>query len=269
MTTNVVIGAASGMGAAVAAQLSGTRRLIVADVDAERAAIVAHDLPGEVEVVACDVTDPDSIARLVAATGDLGALVITAGLSPTMASGEAIWQVNLFGMARVVHAFEAALVPGSVGVCFASTAGHMAPTDPRVDAVLDSFIDDPDLPAADALAAVGIPLDHAYLAYLWSKRGVMRLARRRAAAWGARGARLLSLSPGVVDTPMGRLEAEANPGMLPRVATFPIPRMAAPTEVAAVVGFLVSDAASFVTGTDILVDGGSMAVFSGLGELPS
>jgi NAD(P)-dependent dehydrogenase (short-subunit alcohol dehydrogenase family) len=88
---------------------------------------------------------------------------------------------------------------------------------------------------------------------------VIRLAKRRSGIWGESGARLLSLSPGVIDTPMGRLEDENEPAMAGMVADSALAREGRPEEIAAVVAFLTSDAASFLTGTDVLVDGGAVA----------
>ena len=100
-------------------------------------------------------------------------------------------------------------------------------------------------------------------AYACAKRGVLRLVRHRAAAFGGRGARLLSVSPGIVDTPMGRREAEQQPLMADLVANSPIGRMLEADEVAAVVEVLVSDVAAAMTGTDVLVDGGAVSQLLG------
>src|SRR4051794_25491055 len=99
--TNVVIGAGSGMGAAVARRLAGARRLILADRDPDAAARVAATLAADVQVVACDITDGEAVDAVVEATGVLGSLVLTAGLSPTMADGARILDVNLVGSDRV------------------------------------------------------------------------------------------------------------------------------------------------------------------------
>jgi NAD(P)-dependent dehydrogenase (short-subunit alcohol dehydrogenase family) len=255
-TTDVVIGAGSGMGAAVARLLVGRgNRLLLADRDETAATTIASGLAGNVQAVGCDITDEASVDSLVSQAGPLGALVVTAGLSPTMADGRRITEVNLVGMSRVVRAFESVLAPGSVAVCFASMAAAMVPTDPGVDAILD----DPASPTLyDELGALGL-LDHSGIAYAVSKRGVIRLVERQAKAWGAKGARLVSVSPGVIDTPMGRLEDANEPSMAGMVSASALQREGNPDELAAVVAFLVSDAASFITGTDILVDGGAVA----------
>jgi NAD(P)-dependent dehydrogenase (short-subunit alcohol dehydrogenase family) len=254
--TDVVIGAGSGMGAAVARRLSGSGRpLLLADRNLDAVAALADELSGEVHAVECDITDDASVASLVEDVGTPGAIVITAGLSPTMAEGRRITEVNLVGMDRVVRAFEPSLTAGSVCVCFASMASAMVPADPAVDAILDN---PRSASLLDELGALGL-LDHSGIAYAISKRGVIRLVERRAKAWGERGARLLSVSPGVIDTPMGRLEDANEPSMADMVSASALGREGLADEVAAAVAFLVSDAASFITGTDLLVDGGAVA----------
>lgn len=254
--TDVVIGAGSGMGAAVARLLAGRpNRLLLADRDRAAVDALAAELGGQVAAAPCDITDDASVADLATNAGSLGALVVTAGLSPNMADGRRITEVNLIGLDRVVRAFEPSLAAGSVGVCFASMAAAMVPSDPAVDAILDN----PDSPTLlDELGALGL-LEHSGIAYAVSKRGVIRLVERRAAVWGRKGARLVSVSPGVIDTPMGRLEDSNEPAMAGMVSASALEREGRPEELAAVVAFLISDAASFITGTDVLVDGGAVA----------
>ena len=132
--------------------------------------------------------------------------------------------------------------------------------DPALDAILDDPLD-PDLRARLEAALEGNwdGEEGSGAAYGWAKRGVIRLVRREASAWGARGGRLLSVSPGIINTPMSRQELEKQPMMQVMLDNTPVPRMGAPSEVADLVAFLVSDNADYLTGTDILIDGGVSA----------
>lgn len=254
--TNVVIGAGSGMGTEVARVLAPRGPLILADVDLDAVGTVAQELGGDVTSMACDVTDQEQIDAVAARIEDLGALVITAGLSGSMANGRRIFEVNLIGMARVLATMEPLLRPGSVGVLFASMSGHRVPE--RADLV--AVLDDPLAPDFfDAIEALGLDPDAPQFAYPVSKRGVHRLARRLCPPWGARGARILSVSPGINDTPMNRLDESRHPIMADIIKESPLGRRGRPEEVAAVVEFLTSDKASFMTGSDVLVDGGMVA----------
>ena len=135
--TDVIIGAGSGMGAAVAKALAGRQRpLVLADRDAKAAAEVARGLDADVEVVRCDIADATDVANLVERVGPLSALVLTAGLSPNMGDGRHIYTVNLVAADAVVRAFEPVLQPSSVAVCFASSAAYSVPPNPAIDALL-------------------------------------------------------------------------------------------------------------------------------------
>ena len=251
--TNVVIGAASGLGAEVARQLTPRGRLIIADRSIEGVQELADELSGNAEPMMCDVTDVTQIEDVLAAAGDLGALVVTAGLSGAQADARTIFEVNLRGTAKVLAASESGLRHGSVGVCFASASGYRTPEASDLMPILEDPL------AADffvRLFAVRSELEDPHLAYSASKRGVMRLVQRKALTWGKRGARLLSLSPSLVATPMSLNEEKRNPIMKEMVANGPIGRRGRPEEVANVVTFITSDKASYMTGCDVVVDGG-------------
>jgi NAD(P)-dependent dehydrogenase (short-subunit alcohol dehydrogenase family) len=129
---NVVVGAASGIGAAVAGQLAGRGPLIVADQNIAGVRAIASELGDDAQAVVCDITSASDVAALVARVGRLGDLVVTAGLSPSMAAGQRILDVNLVGRTRIVDAFEATVGPGSVAVVFAAAGAHSVPEIPEV-----------------------------------------------------------------------------------------------------------------------------------------
>src|SRR5581483_3117283 len=97
------------------------------------------------------------------------------------------------------------------------------------------------------------------LAYSWSKKAVQVEVARAAVRWGPRGGRVVSVSPGLIDSPMGRLEFDNHPVMKQMLDDTPLGRLGQANELAAAAAFLVSDEASFISGIDLLVDGGSHA----------
>jgi NAD(P)-dependent dehydrogenase (short-subunit alcohol dehydrogenase family) len=251
---NVVVGGASGMGEAIARALADRGSLLVADCNAEGARAIATAIGAE--AVTCDVRDGAQVDGLAARVERLGALVITAGVSPQIgSSGQEILEVNLAGTARVLRAFEHALAPGSVALCIASIAARRASPSEDARAVLARPLDG-DLVAR--LRELEPTVDDRSAAYGLSKLGVMLLVQRLADEWGARGARILSLSPGVIDTPMGRRAVAELPHVRDAIPTWPIPRLGLAAEIASVAVFLCSEGASYMTGSDVLVDGGSV-----------
>jgi NAD(P)-dependent dehydrogenase (short-subunit alcohol dehydrogenase family) len=264
-TIGVVTGAASGMGLACARSLAARcDGLVVADLaaptEADREAL-GRD--ATLHVVRCDVTDPGEVAalaRTAARAGEVRAVVHAAGVSPSMGDAARMFEVDLAGTALVVDAFEPVIAPGGAVVLFASMAAHLVVLGPPADPGLDEVLADPLAPgAAERFVASPVVGGDPGGAYAWAKRGVLRLVARKAAAYAARGARINSVSPGSIDTPMGRQELASQPAMAALVERTPVGRLGQAGDLVAAVDFLLSDAAAYVTGTDILVDGGVVA----------
>jgi NAD(P)-dependent dehydrogenase (short-subunit alcohol dehydrogenase family) len=159
-------------------------------------------------------------------------------------------------MARVFRAAEPLLHTGSVGVGVASQSGYMVPENPELFAVLE----DPLSPRFFDDLGTFFDVDDPSLAYQMSKRGVHRLVRSKAASWAERGARIMSVSPGINDTPMNRALEEGQPIMAEIIKNSPLGRRGTPEEIANVISFITSDAASLLTGSDVLADGGMVSV---------
>ncbi|AKC78787.1 hypothetical protein XB05_08655 [Xanthomonas arboricola] len=259
----LVTGANGGMGRHCARMLGASNDLVLTDLAADPLAAFAGTLAEEGYTVAAqvagDLSDPTLLARLVEAVGGrLDVLVHAAGLSPAQAGWRRILQVNLVATDLLLTALAPAMRPGSVAVLIASMAGHMAAELPQAAELLE-HANAPGV--ADRMAALlassGMSeAQSAGMVYALSKQAVIRLAERKAAEWPQ--ARVVSLSPGLIATPMGRLEGEDAQTAVIREA-MPIKRWGTGMDIAAAVAFLVSPAASFITGCDLRIDGGAIA----------
>jgi NAD(P)-dependent dehydrogenase (short-subunit alcohol dehydrogenase family) len=259
----VVITGAGGMGQAVARRLGGGRRIVLADFDDAALSRVSGELQSEghdVHRVLVDVSAEADVAKLARAAGELGAirgLVHTAGVSPVQATPEQIVEIDVIGTAMLLEAFEEHVRPGTVGICIASMAGTMTIIPAEV---LQQLATTP----ARELRTLGV-LDPANLdpgtAYGIAKRANQVRVEAASLSWGRRGGRVVSISPGIISTKMGAAELAGPFGDVMRemIAMSGCHRVGSPDDIAGVVEFLVSPAASFITGTDVRVDGGVVA----------
>ena len=253
----LITGAGSGMGRATAQVMARAGwPLLLCDLNGESLAATQAllEAPDQAELLAGDLASADFGATLTAALRGrrIGALVHCAGLSSTMASAERIFAVNLTATLALVDLVRDQMAPGGAAILFASYAGHAmgATFDEQIDAAI----------AAGDIAPLLSMASSPEFAYSLSKRAVQRVARQRALEYGRKGLRILSLSPGIIDTPMSTAEMARHPIMKDMIAHSPLGRPARAEEVGAVAAFLCSDGASFMTGTDILVDGGAFSV---------
>jgi NAD(P)-dependent dehydrogenase (short-subunit alcohol dehydrogenase family) len=254
----VVTGAAGAMGEAVAAQLTAEQwPLLLCDLHAERLENIAAKFRADgslVETLAGDIADPGYADRLDAALASrsVGAFIHTAGLSPTMADAERILRVNFDATARLVEMVRPRMTAGGCAVLIASSAGHMVKSE-ELDRALGEALAARNSDGLQRFAA------NSQMAYTASKRAVHRLVAHEAASFGQRGARIVSISPGLIDTAMARSEQAASTQMDALLARTPLGRMGTAEEIASVAVFLCSKGASYVTGCDIRVDGGTLA----------
>ena len=254
----VVVGA-GGMGRVVARRLGLSHRLLVADRDhdhAERFCALLREDGHDAQAVGCDVTVPQDVAQLAsraASSGPVRALAHVVGLSVGAADFRAIMAVNLVGAAAVAQAFREIMAPGGCGVFIASSAAHMGPVPDDLWPLLQNPLEQDFV--AELEAKLGDQAT-AGLAYSYSKAALIRMCQAGAAAWGARGLRIVSLSPGLIATPMGAEAYKHAPMKRKLFEAIPLEREGTMLEIANVVDFLLSDAASFISGADILVDGG-------------
>lgn len=260
----VVIGV-GGMGLAAARRCgSGTRVLLadVADRSLERAASSLRDEGHDVTIYRTDVTDGASVEALAATATALGrvrSVVHTAGVSPVQAPAQTVIAVDLLGVGHMLDAFSGAVAPGGAAVVIASMAGHLAPPLSADDerALTDAAAGELATMPCVAAAAAGDP----GTAYAFAKQAAVTRVRAASVAWGRRGVRVNAISPGVIATSMGRAELDGPSGAFMRVMvdSSGTGRLGTPDDIAAVVEFLLGPRASFITGVDLLVDGGVVA----------
>jgi NAD(P)-dependent dehydrogenase (short-subunit alcohol dehydrogenase family) len=268
----VIIGV-GGIGQAIARRLAPGRSMVLADAAPVLLDTVTGTFTAEghrITPVVMDVSEADAVARLAATASALGpvrVVVHTAGLSPVQASAEAILQVDLLGVAFTLEEFARVVAPGGAGVVIASMAGHLGPAIPDEEELKLARTPARELAALPALE-VSRHSDPG-LAYAYAKRANLLRVRAASVEWGRRGARVNSISPGVISTAMGRAELEGPAGSFMRgmVEGSGTSRLGTADDIAAVVEFLVGPAASFVTGTDLLVDGGVIGAMT-TGQVP-
>jgi NAD(P)-dependent dehydrogenase (short-subunit alcohol dehydrogenase family) len=260
----VVIGAGS-IGQAIARRVSSGRHVVLADLRveaAESAAELFRDAGFDVTTATVDISSRDSVHALVQtaiAIGPVAGLIHAAGVSPSQAPPATILLVDLYGTAVILEEFGDVIAPGGSGIVIASQSGH------RLGAL--STTEDTQLaitPADDLLALPLLQPDKvadSLHAYQLAKRGNSLRVKAEAIRWGKRGARVNTISPGIVMTPLARdeLSGPRAAGYRRMIDLCPAGRAGTPDEIGTLGAYLMSRDASFVTGSDFLIDGGVTA----------
>ncbi len=251
------------MGLATAKIIGREQPIVLCDVRQDRLDAAADVLQEfDVVTVNCDVTDSDAVAALFATAGGIGpvtAVIHTAGVSPRMGDADYVMRTNAIGTLNVNEVFYAVAPEGAAIVNVASMAAYLTPEELIPTDQFPLALRDPGaFTAAMAAACEPMPPEvRSGMAYGISKAFVRWYSSAQAERFNGRGLRIVSISPGSVDTEMGRLEEQGGAGAL--VADAAVPRWGKPEEMAELLAFCVSAKAGYLTGTDILNDGGVVA----------
>jgi NAD(P)-dependent dehydrogenase (short-subunit alcohol dehydrogenase family) len=179
-----------------------------------------------------------------------------------MASAARIFEVDMLGMDHVLTGLLPLAVDGTVAVCIASMAGYFAALPGSLEHSLAKA------PTDELMSLVGdvASMDSGRAYCIAKKVNQLRVAQA-AASWGAQGARIVSISPGTISTPMGRMELDQGHGatMQQQLDMSPIHRIGTADDIASAVEWLTGPGASFITGIDLRIDGGITAVVLGMG----
>jgi NAD(P)-dependent dehydrogenase (short-subunit alcohol dehydrogenase family) len=262
----VVMGAGS-IGQAVARRVSAGKRVLLADLrpeNAKAAAEVMSDAGFEVSTATIDVSSRESVHHLVQEAmtlGEVAGLVHAAGVSPSQASPATILAVDLYGTAVVLEEFGSIIARGGAGVVIASQSGH------RLGALTAEQNAALALTPPDELLALPMlqpsQVKDSLHAYQLAKRGNSLRVMAEAVRWGKRGARINTISPGIIFTPLAKdeLSGPRGEGYRRMIELSPVGRGGTPDEVGAVGALLMGPDGAFITGSDFLMDGGVTASY--------
>lgn len=268
MKKDVMILAGAGqIGMAIARRMGYGKKIIVGDKKAENARMAAETMNGagfDALPVEMGLSSRPSVLSMIAEAqkhGEITMLVNAAGVSPSQASVEAILKVDLYGTAVLLEEVGNVIAPGGVGVTISSQSGHrMKQLTPEEDEQLACT-------PAEELLSLAI-LQPEYIrdtlhAYQLAKRCNEKRVMAESVKWGRRGARINSISPGIIVTPLALDELNGPRGDFYRnmFAKCPAGRPGTADEVANVAELLMSDRGAFITGADFLIDGGATASY--------
>jgi NAD(P)-dependent dehydrogenase (short-subunit alcohol dehydrogenase family) len=267
----VLIGSGS-IGVAIARRVSAGKHILLADLrqeNADAAAVVLGNAGFEVSTATIDVSSRnavESLAKKAANLGNVTGVIHAAGVSPSQAPIAAILKVDLYGTALVLEVFGNVIARGGSGVVIASQSGHrLGALTVEQNRLLATT------PADQLLSLPMLQIDQVrdtLHAYQLSKRGNALRVMAEAVRWGKRGARVNTISPGIIITPLAKdeLTGPRGEGYRHMIEGCPVGRAGTSDEVANVAALLMGPDGAFITGSDILMDGGVTSSFF-FGEL--
>ena len=268
MKKNVMILTGAGqIGMAIARRMGYGMKIVIGDRNPENVQTVAkimNDAGFDAEAVQMDLSSRESIKNLIAQAmkyGDITMLVNAAGVSPSQAPIESILKVDLYGTAVLLEEVGKVIREGGVGVTISSQSGHRMPAlTPEEDEQL-ACTPAEELLNLDFLSPENIR--ETLHAYQLAKRCNEKRVMAEAVKWGQRGARLNSISPGIIVTPLAIDEFNGPRGDFYKnmFAKCPAGRPGTADEVANVAELLMSGKGAFITGADFLIDGGATASY--------
>ena len=261
---NVLVGAGS-IGLAIIRRVSAGKHVVLADYsleNAEKAAKTLEDAGFECTAVKCDLGSKDDILRLVefaTSKGKVMNVVNAAGVSPSQATVEEILRVDLYGTSVLLEEFGKVIAEGGSGVIISSQSSHRLPAlsqeqnEALATTPCDNLLELPFLKEiTDTLKA-----------YQYSKRCNILRVMMEATRWGKRNATINSISPGIIITPLANneLHGPRKDGYLKMIEGMPARRAGTPDEVGDLAEFLMSSRGRFISGADLLIDGGCTASY--------
>ena len=262
----VLIGAGS-IGQAIARRVGAGKHILLADLrqeNSEAAAKVLSEAGFEISTAVVDVSSRDSVYALAETASNIGSihgLIHAAGVSPSQATPATIFKVDLYGTALILEVFGAIIEKGGSGVVIASQSGHRLPSlQPEEDKALATT------PTEELLALPFLQIDQikdSLHAYQLSKRGNSLRVKAEAVRWGKRGARINTISPGIIITPLAKdeLAGPRGDGYRRMIELSAVGRAGTPDEVGVLGALLMSQDGAFITGSDFLMDGGVTAAY--------
>lgn len=263
----VVLTGAGLIGVAIARRVGSGKHLVIADLNLENAEKVAHDLYDagfETSATTVDISSRESIQALIENAkefGEITGVINGAGVSPSQAPIEAILKVDLYGTAVLLEEFGQVIAEGGTGVTISSQSGHRLGSLSEEESELLAITPTEELLDLPMLQPGNVK--DTLHAYQLSKRCNVLRVMSEAVKWGKKGARINSISPGIIITPLANdeLTGPRGAGYRRMIEKSPVGRAGTADEVATVAELLMTDRGSFITGSDILMDAGVTASY--------